>query len=326
MKYKEAAIIKALTVTDGEVKVENIAKPEPADNEVLIKVKLAGICNTDFEVIAGMIDFNGVLGHEFVGEVVYDPEDKLAGKRVVGEINIPCYNCSRCENNQYKHCKNIKAIGMRGKDGALAEYLTLPRENIQVVPETVSDQEAVFTEPLAAAVEIAEQYHLKPSEKIMIIGDGKLGLIIARTLWAMGLNVEMIGRHQKKLDTLKPLNIKTYLEKLYPEKEPDIPVVIEATGSTSGLKAAIDLVAPEGKIIYKTTTAKNHDLNLAGLAINEIKLLGSRCGPFKPALNLMERNNLHLDKLITEEFKLDDALEALKRAREKSSLKILIRP
>lgn len=273
-----------------------------------------------------MIEFNGVLGHEFVGEVVNDPAGELTGKRVVGEINIPCYNCSRCHNNQYKHCKNIKAIGMRGKDGALAEYLTLPGENLHIVPDAVTDKEAVFTEPIAAAVEIAEQYHLKPSEKIMVIGDGKLGLIIARTLWALGFDVEMIGRHQEKLDTLKPLNIKTYLEKLYPEKEPDIPVVIEATGSTSGLKAAIELVAPEGKIIYKTTTAKNHDLNLAGLAINEIKLLGSRCGPFKPALNLLERNELHLDRLITDEYKLEDSLDALKAAREKSSLKILIRP
>ena len=273
-----------------------------------------------------MIDFNGVLGHEFVGEVVNDPEGKLEGKRVVGEINLPCYNCSRCDNNQYKHCKNIKAIGMRGKDGAMAEYLTLPRENLHIVPETVTDEEAVFTEPIAAAVEIAEQYHLKPSEKIMIIGDGKLGLIIARTLWALGYNIEMIGRHQEKLDTLKPLNVQTYLENLYPEKEPDIPVVIEATGSTSGLKSAIDLVAPEGKIIYKTTAAKNHEMNLAGLAINEIKLLGSRCGPFEPALNLLERNNLHLDQLITEEFKLDDSLESLKAAREKAALKILIRP
>ena len=292
----------------------------------MIKVKLAGLCNTDFEVIAGMIDFNGVLGHEFVGEVVEDPQKELKGKRVVGEINLPCYDCSRCDNNQYKHCKNIKAIGMRGKDGALAEYLTLPKENLHIVPETVTDEEAVFTEPIAAAVEIAEQYHLKPTEKIMVIGDGKLGLIIARTLWALGFNVEMIGRHQEKLDTLNQLNIKTYLEKLYSEKEPDIPVVIEATGSTSGLKSAIDLVAPEGKIIYKTTTAKNHDINLARLAINEVKLLGSRCGPFKPALNLLERNDLHLDKLITKEFKLENSLEALKAAREKSSLKILIRP
>ncbi len=292
----------------------------------MIRVKLAGICNTDLEVMAGMLDFSGVMGHEFVGEVVDDPAGELQQKRVVGEINIPCYSCERCQKNQYKHCKNIKALGMREKDGVFAEYLTLPRENVHVVPEVITDREAVFTEPVAAAVEMAEQYHLKPSQQIVVIGDGKLGLITAQTLWGMGFKVEVIGRHREKLDKLALLDIPTFVEEEYPENRDDIPVVVEATGSTSGLEAALDLVAPTGKVIYKTTTASEHRINLARVAIDEIKVLGSRCGPFRPALNIMARSELKLSELITAEYPLSQAKEALKAAEKKDSLKVLLDP
>ena len=293
---------------------------------MLIKVKLAGICNTDMEVVAGMLDFTGVMGHEFVGKVVQDPAGKLQQKRVVGEINITCYSCQRCQKNQYNHCENIKALGMRGKDGAFAEYLTLPRENVHVVPETISDREAVFTEPIAAAVEIAEQYHLRPSRRIVVIGDGKLGLITARTLWAMGFEVEVIGRYQEKLDTLSALDIPAFLEADYPQDRDDIPVVIEAAGSTSGLELALDLAAPQGKVIYKTTTAAEHNINLARVAINEIKILGSRCGPFRPALNIMAKSDLRLRELITAEYPLDEGKQALKQAKKGDVLKVLLKP
>ncbi len=286
---------------------------------------MAGICNTDMEILSGMIDFSGILGHEFVGRVVKDSKGELEGKRVVGEINIPCYQCERCENNQFKHCKNIKTLGMRNKDGVFAKYLTLPRENVHIVPQEVSDREAVFVEPIAAAVEIVEQYHIKPTFEILILGDGKLGLITARTLWALGFSVKVVGHHQEKLSTLDDMNIETVFEKELSE-EMDIPVIIEATGSSSGLKKAVDLVAPEGKIIYKTTTAQKLNVSLAKIAINEIKLLGSRCGPFSPALRLLKNNDLCLEKLITAVYPLGKGLKAFKRAREKSSLKILLKP
>jgi len=273
-----------------------------------------------------MLGFSGVPGHEFVGEVVEDPQDELTGKRVVGEVNIPCYACSRCSRLQYRHCSNIKALGMRGKDGAFAEYLTLPRENIHPVPENITDREAVFVEPLAAAIEIVEQYHLRLSETVAVLGDGKLGLIIARTLKALGYTVLVIGRHKNKLARLVSLKIPGYLEDELPKKIQDIPAVIEATGSRSGLERALELVQPEGKVIFKTTIAGRIEVDLSALAINEIQLLGSRCGPFPPALNLLENNDLYLEELITACYPLEQGTAAFERAREKNSLKILLQP
>ena len=318
--------IKALQNIEGRAELNDIPEPQPDENEVLIEVELAGICNTDLEVMAGMLDFEGVMGHEFVGFVREDSGGDLAGSRVVGEINIPCYTCRRCQKNQYNHCLDIKALGMRGKDGAFARYMTLPRENVHEVPEAVTDLEAVFTEPIAAAVQIAEQYHLRPSSGVMVIGDGKLGLIIARTLWAMGLEVEVIGRHREKLSTLSSFDIPVHLDSEYDTAGRDIPAVVEATGSTSGLETALELAAPEGRVIYKTTTAAEHKINLARLAIDEIELLGSRCGPFRPALRLLSRNNLKLSGLVTAEYPLSKGLEALELAAEKNSLKVLLRP
>ncbi len=311
----------------AEIRDIPVPRPDPDRDEVLIRVKKAGICSTDFEVIEGMINFSGVLGHEFVGVVENDPSGGLEGKRVVGEINIPCRECSRCQKNQYKHCLNIETLGMRRRDGVFAEFLTLPRSNLHVVPKSITDHEAVFTEPIAAAVEIAEQYHLKPSEPITIIGDGRLGLVTARALWGMGFSIEVIGRHQDKLATLDLPGITAHLEADFPaEKDTDLPVVIEASGSTSGLEKALQLAAPRGKIIYKTTTARSHEINLADLAIDEIQLLGSRCGPFAPALNLLARNDLRLEKLITAEYSLNEAKSALEEAARKSSLKVILKP
>lgn len=318
--------IKALTFRNDELKLTDLKKPEPNDNEVLIEVRLAGICNTDLEIMSGMLGFTGIPGHEFVGEVVDDPQNKFSGKRVVGEVNIPCYDCRRCSRQQFNHCSNIKALGMRGKDGAFAEYLTLPRENIHPVPETITDREAVFVEPIAAAVEIAEQYHLKPSEEIAILGDGKLGLIIASTLKALGFSVLVIGRHKNKLARLKSLEIPGYLERNLPKNIQDIPVVVEATGSSSGLEKALQLVRPEGKIIFKTTIARKIEVNLSSLAIDEIQLLGSRCGPFPPALDLLEYNNLYLEEIITACYPLEQGPEAFDKARDKDSLKVLLQP
>ena len=318
--------IKSLTFKNDEIKLTDLKKPEPNNNEVLIEVSLAGICNTDLEIMSGMLGFTGIPGHEFVGKVVDDPRNKLSGKRVVGEVNIPCYNCERCRRRQFRHCLNIKALGMRGRDGAFAEYLTLPRENIHLVPETVSDREAVFVEPIAAAVEIAEQYHLKPSEEIAILGDGKLGLIIARTLKALGYSVLVIGRHESKLARLKSLKIPGYLERNLPKNIQDIPVVVEVTGSSSGLERALQLVRPEGKVIFKTTIARKIEVNLSILAIDEIQLLGSRCGPFPPALNLLKDNNFYLEELITDCYPLEKGPEALEKARDKVNLKVLLQP
>ncbi len=317
--------IRALVFQNGEMKLKEVEPPLPDKGEVLINVELAGICNTDLEILSGMIDFTGIPGHEFVGRVVEDSGGSLEDEIVVGEINIPCHECERCLRCDYIHCQNIKTLGMRGHDGVFAEYAVLPRENVHPVPSGVGKREAVFVEPIAAAVEIVEQYHIKPSEEIVVLGDGKLGQVTARALNALGYEVAMVGRHQSKLAALSCPGISTYLEKDF-SRDSDVPVVVEATGSSGGLEAAIDIVAPRGKIIFKTTTSEEYKINLASLAIDEVKILGSRCGPFEPALKLLKQNDLRLEEIITAEYPLDEAEEAFEIVREKDSLKVLLKP
>lgn len=316
-------------VFDNELKLDNnYPKPEPKKGEALIRVTLAGICNTDYEITKGYMGYVGVLGHEFVGvvEEVNDADKSWIGKRVVAEISWGCDdpNCEWCAKKNYRHCPNRHTIGIWKKDGCMAEYITLPTNILFEVPENVTDEQAVFVEPLAAACEITEQLHIEPTAKVLVLGDGKLGLTTALTLNALNLDVILVGKHQNKLDIAKAQGVKTELLSDFKiEKKYD--VVIEATGSASGFETSMSLTKPRGVLVLKSTVATGKELNLAPIVIDEITVLGSRCGQFAPALRLLKNNRIDFKPFITKTFSIDDAIEAFEENKSKESLKILIR-
>lgn len=315
-------------VFDNELKLDNnYTKPIPKEGEALIRVTLAGICNTDYEITKGYMGYVGVLGHEFVG-VVEDAngEDKSwIGKRVVAEISWGCDDpdCEWCAVRNYRHCPNRHTIGIWKKDGCMAEYLTVPTKILFEVPENVTDEQAVFVEPLAAACEILEQLHIEPTAKVLVLGDGKLGLTTALTLSAHNLDVLLVGKHQNKLDIAKAQGVKTeLLEDFEPRK---FDVVVEATGSASGFEMSMSLTKPRGVLVLKSTVASGKELNLAPIVIDEITVLGSRCGQFGPALRLLENKRIDFTPFITKTYSINDALEAFEANKSKESLKILIK-
>ncbi len=316
-------------VFDETLKLDNnYEKPVPAKGEALIKVKLAGICNTDFEITKGYMGYKGILGHEFVGVVedVNSDDKSLVGKRVVAEISYGCHepDCEWCNQGLVRHCPNRHTIGIWKKDGCFAEYITLPTEILFEVPENVSDEQAVFVEPLAAACEIVEQLHIQPIQKVLVQGDGKLGLTTALALNAYNYDVVLAGRHQNKLDIAKAQGVKTILSQDL-KKEPVYDVVVEATGSISGFEDAMVLTKPRGILVLKSTVAGSKEINLAPIVINEITVLGSRCGQFKPALRLLEKERIDFSPLISGVYGIDNAIEAFERNKEKDSLKVLIK-
>lgn len=316
-------------VFDKELKLDNnYPKPVPQKGEALIRVTLAGICNTDYEITKGYMGYVGVLGHEFVGVVEeVNGEDKaLVGKRVVAEISYGCEdpNCEWCAKKNYRHCPNRHTIGIWKKDGCMAEYITVPTNILFEVPENVTNEQAVFVEPLAAACEILEQLHIEPMSKIVVLGDGKLGLTTALTLNAHNLDVLLVGKHQNKLDIAKAQGVKTkLLNEFKIEKKYDI--VVEATGSASGFETSMALTKPRGVLVLKSTVASGKELNLAPIVIDEITVLGSRCGQFPPALRLLKNNRIDFTPFITKTYSIDDALEAFEANKAKESLKILIK-
>lgn len=306
----------------------NYPKPVPQKGEALIKVSLAGICNTDFEITKGYMGYNGILGHEFVGvvEEVNSDDKSLLGKRVVAEISYGCNDpeCEWCAQKNYRHCPNRHTLGIVDKDGCFAEYLTMPLNVLFEVPENVSDEQAVFVEPLAAACEITEQLHIKPIDKVVVLGDGKLGLTTALTLHAQGFDVTLIGKHQNKLDIAKNQKVKTQLlQELKVENNFD--VVVEATGSVSGFETSLALVKPRGVLVLKSTIATGKELNLAPIVINEITVLGSRCGQFPPALRLLENDRIDFKPFISGVYNIDDAIEGFEANKSKETLKVLIK-
>ncbi|DAA95754.1 TPA: alcohol dehydrogenase [Candidatus Gastranaerophilales bacterium HUM_9] len=306
----------------------NYPKPVPQKGEALIKVSLAGICNTDFEITKGYMGYNGILGHEFVGvvEEVNSDDKSLLGKRVVAEISYGCNDpeCEWCAQKNYRHCPSRHTLGIVEKDGCFAEYLTMPLNVLFEVPENVSDEQAVFVEPLAAACEITEQLHIKPIDKVVVLGDGKLGLTTALTLHAQGFDVTLIGKHQNKLDIAKNQKVKTQLlQELKVENNFD--VVVEATGSVSGFETSLALVKPRGVLVLKSTIATGKELNLAPIVINEITVLGSRCGQFPPALRLLENDRIDFKPFISGVYNIDDAIEGFEANKSKETLKVLIK-
>jgi len=308
------------------------------EGEALIRVLQAGICNTDLEITRGYLDFQGVLGHEFVGivEEVLDksgiPETSpLVGQRVVGEINSSCHNidCWYCQHNMPTHCPHRTTLGILGRDGAFAEYLTLPIENLHVVPENVSDEEAVFVEPLAANFEILEQVHLKPTDSVVILGDGKMGQLAAQVLTLSGCEVVMLGKHEEKLALARKRGVHTYVladaQSFTLENGRRVDMVVECTGSAQGLEMALRLVRARGVITLKSTVAEKTLLHLAPVVIDEIRVQGSRCGPFPPAIRALSQKLVDVRPLISACYCLDEGLVAFKYASQRGVLKVLVR-
>lgn len=307
--------------------------PPPVAGEALIRVRYAGICNTDLEIIRGYMGFTGVPGHEFVGMVedIYGEQSReeythFLGKRVVGEINAACYraDCSYCQRGMSTHCPKRTTLGIDRRDGAFAEYLMLPVENLHLVPDTVSDEEAVFVEPVAANFEILEQVHLKPTDSVVILGDGKMGQLAAQVLTLSGCELVMIGKHKEKLALAAQHGVYTYLLTDTQQFERRVDMVVECSGSAPGLEMALRLVRPRGTIILKSTVADTSTLSLAPIVINEIRVQGSRCGPFAPALRALSHKLIDVQPLISTRYTLDEGVEALKKAEEKGILKVLM--
>jgi threonine dehydrogenase-like Zn-dependent dehydrogenase len=294
-----------------------------AASTALIKVHLAGICATDLQIFGGYMGFTGVPGHEFVGSVEAGPRE-IIGKRVVGEINFGCGECSACRRNLDRHCASRRVMGILNAHGAFAEYVNVPVKNIHVVAENIDDEEAVFIEPLAAAFEILTQVQPQPQDDVLVLGDGKLGNLCAQVLRLAGANVTAMGKHSDKLALLDNVGVRTLLREDWQPHWFDI--VIEATGSSSGLELALNAVRPRGTLVLKSTIAGKHQVSLAPVVINEINVIGSRCGPFPPALAALAAKQISVRPLIEKIYNLDDGVLAVSHAGKPGARKILLRP
>ncbi|MFM7407114.1 MAG: MDR/zinc-dependent alcohol dehydrogenase-like family protein [Cuspidothrix sp.] len=299
----------------------NIPTPEAVPGEALIRVLRAGICNTDLELIKGYYPYTGIIGHEFVG-VVEQGADHLINQRVVGEINAACGYCRFCRRGQPTHCENRTVLGIVNRHGAFAEYLSLPIKNLHPVPDNVSTEAATFTEPLAAALEIQEQIPITADDRVLVVGDGKLGQLIAQTLALTGCELLVVGRHEDKLVNLAARGIKTGLADSVIDKYFDI--AVDCTGNSEGFATARRALRPRGTLILKSTYAGNLSLDASSLVVDEITLIGSRCGPFVPALELLATGKVDIDYLIHDIYPLSQGLAAFEKAKTKGVLKVLL--
>ena len=289
--------------------------PTPAPGEVLVRVHRAGICNTDIEITKGYMDYRGVLGHEFVGSL---PD----GRRVVGEINAADGTCDTCQRGDVIHCSQRSVLGILQRDGAMAEYLTLPAGNLHRVPDAVTDTQAVFVEPLAAALEITDRIHIRPSQRVAIIGDGKLGLLVAQVLQLTGCHVNVFGRHARKLAILQRRGISTLDTPA--EGYGRFEVVIDCSGQSGGFDLARSLLRPRGTLVMKSTFHGTQEVPMVPFVIDEITVVGSRCGPFEPALRLLEGRLIEVETLLDAEYPIEQGVEAFKRAITPGTLKVHI--
>lgn len=316
--------MKALRISNAGAAVEEVGVPS-APGEALVRVLRSGICNTDLELIKGYAGFTGTIGHEFVGVVERaSGKPELEGTRVVGEINVGCGECDLCRSGDPRHCPNRTVLGIHGRDGAHAEYLQLPARNLIPVPAKVSDEEAVFVEPLAAAFGITERIG-EPEGKLAVVGDGKLGILCARALALVTGWVTLIGKHEEKLRIAESSTIECVLLSDVDRSE-KFETVVEASGSASGFETALEIVKPRGTIVLKSTFHAPLNLDSSRIVVDEISVVGSRCGRFTPALQLLDEERVRVSDLISAEFRLSDALEAIHRAGENGVLKVLIKP
>jgi len=312
----------AVWLENSTLEYRRVPIPEPLSGEALVRVNVAGICSTDLELVKGYYPFTGVLGHEFVGEIVRSPDQPdREGERVVGEINVACGCCETCLAGRPRHCEKRTVLGIVNRNGAFADYLCLPNKNLFPVPESVPDDAAVFTEPIAAALEIREQVNILPTDRVLVLGAGRLGQMIAQTLALTGCRLLAVARHEKQKKLLNAHHISWVEEKEIPEHRFDI--VIEATGSADGFDLARRAVRPAGTIVMKSTYKGEIRVDFSSLVVDEITLIGSRCGPFAPALRLLENKRIDPTGLIEKRYFLKDAAKAFEHAAQTNVLKIL---
>ncbi|HEX8708428.1 MAG TPA: alcohol dehydrogenase catalytic domain-containing protein [Pyrinomonadaceae bacterium] len=317
--------MKALRYEEGQLRVAERAKPSGAE-EAVVRVTLSGICNTDVEIVRGYAGFEGTLGHEFVGVVESAPDGRLVGRRVVGEINAGCGRCALCAGGDPRHCPNRTVLGIVGRDGAHADYLSLPVVNLLPVPDDVPDERAVFAEPLAAAYGITERARVTAETRVAVVGDGKLGLLCAQALALASPSVLLIGKHPEKLRIAAARGIETATLEKAAGRAREFDTVVEASGAESGFALALELLRPRGVLVLKSTFQGETRLNTARIVVDEISVVGSRCGRFAPALDLLRDNRIDVESLISEEYPLAEGVRAMRRAAEPGVIKVLLRP
>jgi len=314
----------ALRVQKKRLSVEEIGKPSVA-GEALVRVVLSGICNTDLEIARGYAGFNGTIGHEFVGVVEDSPDGALRGRRVVGEINAGCGKCDLCRTGDSRHCASRTVLGIHGRDGAHAEFLQLPAINLLPVPDSVPDEHAVFTEPLAAACGILDRVGIVGEDRVAVIGDGKLGLLCAQVLVLTGASVLLVGKHSSKLRIAERRGIATATPAVAAKHTRQFDIVVEASGAAPGFALALELLRPKGQLVLKSTFHGKTEMDAARIVVDEIAIVGSRCGRFGPALDLLKRRAIDVDSLISEEYPLANGVHAMRRAGTRGVLKVLLR-
>ncbi|MFN8385160.1 MAG: alcohol dehydrogenase catalytic domain-containing protein [Anaerolineales bacterium] len=315
--------MQALWLEDNKIDLRDIVQPRK-QNEVLVKIRKAGICSTDLELVKGYYPYAGVLGHEFVGEVVRADDASWIGQRVVGDINAVCGACEQCLSGRPTHCENRTVLGIANRDGTFAEFTQLPIENLHKVPASVPDEMAVFTEPLAAALEIQEQINIQPTDRVLLVGAGRLGQLIAQTLALTGCDLRVVARHKRQQELLSARGIRIIAEEDVQRWRWD--VAVEATGSPSGFALARQAIRPRGTLVLKSTYKGEMSVNFSSIVVDEVNIIGSRCGPFEPALRLMESKQVDPTVLIDDEFSLGDGVKAFERAAQSGVLKVLIQP
>jgi threonine dehydrogenase-like Zn-dependent dehydrogenase len=301
----------------------DIPTPIPNAGEALVKVLRAGICNTDLELMRGYYPYSGILGHEFVGIVEQGPAD-LLGKRVVGEINAACGTCQYCQKGIPTHCENRTVLGIVNRNGAFANYLTLPIANLLPIPDNIPTDAATFVEPLAAALEIQTQVTIQPSDRVLVVGDGKLGQLVAQTLALTGCNLRAIGRHASKLANLEARGIKVgYSDDIQPRS---FDLAVDCTGNPAGFATALASLKPRGSLVMKSTYASKLEIDASAIVVDEITIVGSRCGRFQPAIDLLAAEKVDVMPLIQSRYPLQDGLAAFQEAQTKGSMKVLLEP
>jgi threonine dehydrogenase-like Zn-dependent dehydrogenase len=319
-------VMKAIWLENQTIRYrDDCPVPRPAVGEALIKIRLAGICGTDLEMCRGYYPFTGIPGHEFVGDVVAAPDAlEWVGQRVTGEITIACGTCALCRIGKPKHCLNSRTLGMRDYPGVFAETIVLPVVNLHAVPAGVTDEQAVFTEPLAAALEIQEQVSIHPDSRVLVIGAGRLGLLVSRCLGLTGCHLSVVARQPRACEILTQWGIQTVDASQVLPASAD--VVVEATGAVDGFDLAARAVRPTGTLVMKSTFKGEVSVNFSRLVVNEVTLVGSRCGPFEPALRLLEKLLVDPALLIDASYPLEKGEQAFAHAARPGMLKVLIKP
>jgi threonine dehydrogenase-like Zn-dependent dehydrogenase len=315
--------MKALLCANGTLALQECEKPERRGNEVLIRVSRAGICSTDLEIVRGYVPgFSGVLGHEFFGHVEEADDASLIGKRVTAEINCACGKCDYCNKGMQRHCPRRTVIGIVNRNGAFAEYIAVPRENTIVIPDELPECSAILIEPLAAAMEVLEQITIGKEQSVLLVGDGRLAQLIGRVLLSEGISLTVAGKHQSKLDLLKRQGARTFLPDRFSPSPFDI--VIEASGKPEGFVRALACVKPRGTIVLKSTYAGGFQFNPSSVVVNEISLVGSRCGKFSEAIGFLQKYKPDFSYMISARYPFSQALEAFEKAKGKGVLKVVL--